>query len=385
MTSFPDSFLWGAATAAHQTEGNNIGSDWWEMENSSRMHIAERSGDAADSLHRYREDMQLLAERGFDMYRFSIEWARIEPEDGQFSEAMLQHYRRMIETALDLGLTPNVTLHHFTNPRWFAHGGGWHRDDAPEVFLRYATRAAEILSGVEWVVTINEPNMVAVVHDFAAPNQSDEPPAPDAVVTQNLIRAHHLTGAMLRERGHKVGWTIANQAYHAVPGYEAETLAYQYPREDVFLEAARGDDWLGVQAYLRTFIGEGGRPQPLPEGVERTLTGWEYFPEALGIAIRHSADVVGDVPIIVTENGMATSDDQRRIAYTGVALRDVASAIADGIDVRGYLHWSLLDNYEWGSFRPTFGLVAVDPVTFERHPKPSLDWLAGVARTGRVD
>ncbi|WP_402844533.1 glycoside hydrolase family 1 protein [Microbacterium sp. GXS0129] len=384
MTSFPDSFFWGAATAAHQIEGNNIGSDWWEMENSPQMHIAERSGDAADSLHRYREDMQLLADRGFDMYRFSIEWARIEPEDGQFSEAMLQHYRRMIETAIELGLTPNVTLHHFTNPRWFAHGGGWRRDDAPDVFLRYATRAAEILAGVEWVVTINEPNMVAVVHDFAAPNQSDEPPAPDPVVTQNLIRAHHLTGAMLRARGHKVGWTIANQAYHAVPGYEAETLAYQYPREDVFLEAARGDDWLGVQAYLRTFIGEGGRPQPIPEGVERTLTGWEYFPEALGIAIRHSAEVVGDVPLIVTENGMATSDDQRRIDYTGVALRDVASAIADGINVRGYLHWSLLDNYEWGSFRPTFGLVAVDPVTFERRPKPSLDWLAGVARTGRL-
>mgnify|MGYP002697091322 FL=1 len=136
-----------------------------------------------------------------------------------------------------------------------------------------------------------------------------------------------------------------------------------------------------MQAYLRTFIGKDG-PVPIPEDAERTLTGWEYFPPALGIAIRHTWNVAKRTPIIVTENGIATADDRRRIDYTFGAIAGMHDAMDDGIDVRGYLHWSLLDNYEWGSFTPTFGLASWDRDTFERHPKPSLDWLGSIARTG---
>jgi beta-glucosidase len=185
---------------------------------------------------------------------------------------------------------------------------------------------------------------------------------------------------VLRGLGHvKAGWTVANQVFQAVPGYERERDEWGYWREDFYLEQARGDDFIGVQSYLRTIIGADG-PVPFPDDVERTLTGWEYYPEALGHALRHTREVTGGVPMLVTENGMATADDSRRIDYTTGALQSLAAAVADGCDVRGYLHWSLLDNYEWGSFRPTFGLIGVDRQTFDRAPKPSLAWLGRLAQ-----
>lgn len=384
-TTFPSDFLWGASTAAHQVEGNNINTDWWVREHARTAQVAEPSGDAADSYHRYREDMQLLAGLGLNAYRFSVEWARIEPEEGWVSRAELAHYRRMIDCALELGLTPVVTLHHFTNPRWFAASGGWRRSDAADVFGRYVATASSILADVPWVCTVNEPNILAMLAggrrgELAAATL----PEPDPTVTVRLIEAHHrareVLGGLVSAR---TGWTVAGQAFHAVPGWEAETQAYAYPREDVFLEAARGDDFIGVQAYLRTFIGKDG-PLPVAEGVETTLTGWEYFPPALGIATRHAWEVTGHVPVLVTENGIATADDARRIDYTHDALVGLHEAMADGIDVRGYLHWSALDNYEWGSYRPTFGLISVDRETFTRSVKASGRWLGEVARTGTL-
>jgi beta-glucosidase len=150
----------------------------------------------------------------------------------------------------------------------------------------------------------------------------------------------------------------------------------------VFLDAARGDDWVGVQAYTRTKIGPDG-PIAIPDAAERTLTGWEYYPGAVGDGIRN-AWRRAEAPVYVTENGIATADDPRRIDYTTGALEAVESCIADGVDVRGYLHWSALDNYEWGSFRPTFGLIGWDRTTFERHPKPSLAWLGAVSRANAL-
>ena len=150
---------------------------------------------------------------------------------------------------------------------------------------------------------------------------------------------------------------------------------------DVFVRAADGDDWIGVQAYTRVFVGPDGQ-LPVPEDAQKTLTGWEYYPPALGESIRTVARLVPGTPIIVTENGIAESDDTRRIAYTSGALKGLRDALADGIDIRGYYHWSALDNYEWGSFVPTFGLIAVDRKTFVRTPKPSAAWL-GAAGTSR--
>lgn len=179
----------------------------------------------------------------------------------------------------------------------------------------------------------------------------------------------------------QVGWTIANQVYQALPGAEDVTAAYRHPREDIFIEAARDDDWIGVQSYTRTKIGPDG-PIPAPQDAERTLTQWEFYPEAVGHALRHTVDVIGpDVPLIVTENGIATADDTRRIDYYAGALDAVAAALDDGLNIGGYLAWSALDNYEWGSYRPTFGLIAVDPVSFARTAKPSAAWLGALGRT----
>lgn len=389
MLHFGEDFVWGAATAAHQVEGNNVASDWWAREHAAGSPVAEPSLDACDSFHRYPEDMRLLADAGLGAYRFSVEWARIEPEPGRISRAMLDHYRRMIDTALGLGLEPIVTLHHFTAPAWFARGGpggGWLAADATERFGDYVGAVAPILSGVSRVCTINEPNMVALTHAEGVSFgelQAGGQPVPHRGVAEALLGAHRTARAVLGP-AHRTGWTVATQAFDPEPGCEQAARDYGYLRDAWYLEVAADDDWVGVQAYTRTRIGPDG-PVPAPEGAERTLTGWEYWPDALAEGVRLAHRMAPGTPVLVTENGIATADDRRRIDYTRAALAGLHAAMAEGITVEGYLHWSLLDNYEWGSFAPTFGLVAVDRETFARTPKPSLAWLGRVARNGGLD
>ncbi|MFF1360640.1 glycoside hydrolase family 1 protein [Streptomyces sp. NPDC058297] len=384
----PDGFLWGASTSAHQIEGGNTNSDWWQFEHMQTPFIKEPSGDACDSYHRWREDMDLLSELGFTDYRFSVEWARIEPAPGEFSQAAIAHYRRMVEGARERGLRPLVTLHHFTAPRWFTERGGWAAGGSDDLFSRYLTAAAPVYAtGVEHACTINEPNMVAVMAAVQRAHLSGEPlpttgmPRPDGATSEALIRAHARAVETVKSCAPHVrtGWSVANQAYQPLPGAEEAAAPVRRQWEDVFLEAARGDDWLGVQAYTRTRIGPDG-VLPVPEDAERTLSGWEFYPQALGQAVRDSAALAPGVPLIVTENGIATADDARRVQYTSQALESLISAMDDGIDVRGYFHWSALDNYEWGRYAPTFGLIAVDRETFTRTPKPSAAWLGAMGR-----
>lgn len=400
MNNFPPGFLWGASTAPHQIEGNNINSDWWLQEQT--VPGMEPSGDAIDSYHRYAEDMELLADAGLTAYRFGIEWARIEPLPGRFSRAELAHYRRMIDTALGLGLTPVVTLNHFTTPQWFADEGGWLGERAIERFASYVTEATTILDGVPWVVTMNEPNMLAMMatmrrmmtaapdaqQDWQSPTVDQDPrpqlSPPDTQIGARLVQAHRAARDIVRARTDaKVGWTIANRAFVARPGAEEKKRELEYVWEDLYLHGSAGDDFVGVQSYSSQWVNEDGI-EPHPASPENTLVGTAYRPDAIGIAIRHTAEVTGGIPILITENGIATADDERRIAYTGEALQHVSEAIADGIDVRGYLHWTLLDNYEWGHWEPTFGLVSIDRETFVRTPKPSLAWLGSVARAGAL-
>ncbi|MET8976843.1 family 1 glycosylhydrolase [Streptomyces sp. NPDC004539] len=390
-------FLWGASTAPHQIEGNNVNSDWWARE--GQLPGMERSGDAVDSYHRYEEDMRLLADAGLNAYRFGIEWARVEPVPGHFSRAELAHYRRMIDTALGLGLTPVITLHHFTNPRWFAEEGGWLGKSAVDRFAAYTETVSGILDGVPYVVTMNEPNMLAMMLTiermmkerpegaWQSPTVDNDPrptlPAPDPEIGSALVKAHHQVREIVRARtGAAVGWSVANRAFTARPGAEDRLHELEHIWENLYLEAARGDDFVGVQSYSSQWVGADGI-EPHPPHPDNTLVGTAYRPDSLGLAVRHTWDVTGGVPVLVTENGIATTDDTRRIAYTQGALEGLFAAADDGIDVRGYLHWSALDNYEWGHWEPTFGLIAVDRETFERTPKPSLGWLGGVARRGR--
>jgi len=380
-STFPAGFLWGAAIGAHQSEGNNVASDWWARENLPDSPVAERVGDAIDSYHRWREDMDLAAGAGLTDYRFGI-----EPVDGKISLAEVDHYRRMVLGAIERGLRPLVTLHHFTNPLWFSISGGWLRPDAVDRFLRYVDALAPVLSaGVERVETINEPNVVAIFPNLTQANQlaTSGFPLPHQPTADAMVKVHHAARDRLHAAhpGLLVGWGVSVQDYQALPGAAAAFASYVGPRDEQFLEASIGDDWVGVQTYTRGLISSvDGQPVPVQDdSVERTQTGWEYYPAALGGAVRRVARVVGDLPILVTENGIATADDARRIDYLTGALESLRSAMDDGIDVRGYFTWSMLDNWEWGHWGPTFGLVAVDRTTFARTPKPSLAWFGALA------
>jgi beta-glucosidase len=202
----------------------------------------------------------------------------------------------------------------------------------------------------------------------------------DPAISRTFVEIHHAARDIVRKHtAAKVGWTIAAGALTAAPGGEEKLLEIRYGKEDIFWEGSRGDDWAGVQAYSSQQVDANGLV-PHPQLPDNTLVGTTYRPDSLAMAVRHATHVTGGVPILITENGIATADDTQRIRYTEEALRGLGEAIADGIDVRGYLHWSLLDNFEWGHWAPTFGLIAVDRDTFERTPKPSLAWLGQVAQ-----
>ena len=383
MRAFPNGFLWGTATAAHQVEGGNWNNDWWAWEHFPDSGCAEPSGDACDHFHRYPSDLRMLAELGFTAYRFSLEWSRIEPEDGMWSAASVDHYRRMCETCRELGLVPMVTFHHFTTPRWLAHRGGWEDPDTADRFAAYCERTAEQLGDViGYAVTFNEPNVVAMMgYQAGIFPPGRRMPELRRAVTDILLDAHAKAAPALRSTLKvPVGLTLSMTDFQAVDGGEERVARYRRSGEDPWLQAARRDDFLGVQTYTRMLVGpEGGRASP-PDA-ERTQMGYEFWPDALAATLRRAREVVGpDVPLIVTENGVGTEDDARRVVYVARALEGVLECVAEGIDVRGYVYWSAMDNFEWAlGYRPKFGLVAVDRVTQERSPKPSAAWLGGIA------
>jgi len=387
--SFPPGFLWGTATSAHQVEGGNWNSDWWAWEHTAGSPCQEPSGDACDHWHRYPEDVRLLAQLGFTAYRFSLEWARIEPEDGEFSLAALDHYRRMCATCLEHGLEAIVTLHHFTLPRWLAARGGFTDAATSERFVRYAARAARHLRGVVGrICTINEPNIVAAFgHQWGLFPPGLRDPEARHRADATLIAAH--CGAVPAVKaalpGTPVGLCLSMTDYQAEPGGEALRDAERALMEDQYLEAARGDDFIGVQTYTRMRFGPEG-PLPPPQGARLTMMPYEYWPQGLEATIRRAAALTQGIPILVTEHGIATADDTERIAFVGEGLRGLQRCLADGIDVRGYVYWSLLDNFEWiFGYQPTFGLVAVDRTTQRRIPKPSATWLGAVARANALE
>ncbi|MGH2531409.1 MAG: glycoside hydrolase family 1 protein [Thermomicrobiales bacterium] len=404
QVAFPADFLWGTASAAHQVEGGNVNSDCWVLEHVPGTPWIEPSGDACDHYHRYEQDIALLAELGFNTYRFSIEWARIEPEEGEFSVAALDHYRRMLDACHAHGLTPIVTYHHFTSPRWFAARGGWEVMENVDLFARFCGRSTAHLGDlIGAACTLNEPNVglllqalgfwpaddeiatmplrVAAARAVGAETFGSFHTARQDLAAPVYIAAHRQAVAAIKaEAGtFPVGMTLALQEYQAVTGGEAERDRIHGEVDGPFLAAARGDDFLGVQTYSRIRVGPEGVLDNEP-GVELTMMDYEFWPEALEATIRSAAAETG-IPIIVTENGVATEDDTRRVEYIRRALDGVRRCLADGIPVRGYCYWSIFDNFEWMlGYRPTFGLIAVDRATQERTVKPSARWLGEVAR-----
>jgi len=403
---FPEGFVWGTATAAHQVEGNNTHSDFWLLEHVPGSMFAEPSGDACDHYHLYGEDIALLKQLGFQAYRFSVEWARIEPEEGRFSLAALDHYRRMLASCLEHGIRPCVTFHHFTSPLWFTADGGWEDMRNVDRFLRYCERTVKHLGDlIDTAYTINEANLLATLAvSGVLPRDGFKSRAAFVAeaarrcgstldrfgpfflgapmkIRDTMLAAHVRARDVLKAGPGKfgVGVTLAMQDYQAVPGGEGRRDEARRESFDAFLEAARKDDFLGVQTYSRHRFGPDGPLGP-EDGVPVLIMGYEFWPEALEATIRYAREKAG-VPIYVTENGIGTTDDAQRLEYVRRALDGVVRCMKDGIDVRGYFYWSLMDNFEWlFGYGPQFGLVAVDRATQRRMPKPSAEWLGGIAR-----
>jgi len=424
MKKFPEDFLLGASTAAHQVEGNNIHSDYWTMELMKSTSFAEPSADAVDHYNRYEEDILLLKNAGLNCYRFSIEWARIEPAEGKFDKIEVEHYRSMIRFCKDNGVTPIVTLHHFTSPKWLIAKGGWEAETAVEYFRRYCAYIAEKLGNeLEYIVTINEANMglqlTAIAKRymkellFKRKKKSDGNDSKAQVginlkqmianqkiaATENVevfgveklhtfVSQRTPEGDLLIMRAHcaarnemkaicphlKIGLSLSLHDMQPRRGGEKHAAKEWHAEFSHYLPYIRDDDFLGVQNYTRSRFGFFGQIDQ-PKGAELTQMRYEFYPEALANVIRAvHKEFKGD--ILVTENGIATSDDSRRVEFIRRALEGVYNCIEEGIPVKGYCHWSLLDNFEWQKgFSMTFGLIAVDRKTQTRYPKESLSYL----------
>ncbi|MCA9955629.1 MAG: family 1 glycosylhydrolase [Anaerolineales bacterium] len=404
---FPSDFLWGSATAGHQVEGNNSNSDVWALEHLPHTPFAEPSGEACDHFNRYPQDIALLADLGFNSYRFSLEWARIEPEEGVFSLEALDHYRRVLATCHEHNLKPMVTFHHFTSPQWIHRDGGWLSEKTPDRFARFCEKTAVHLGDlISAACTFNEPNISQILKVIVPFNITAGPWWPAAAaafgttpdnlglfqfVTQprlweTVLQAHRQAREVLRSGpgDYPVGLTLALHDFQAAEGGEEKMRQIRRRLADNFLEQLEGDDFVGVQTYARLVIGPEGIIYPGPEVINKNQLGEEIYPRAIGGAIRLAAEVSG-LPVYVTENGLSTEDDTQRVAYFQGALPSVAECIEDGIDVRGYYAWSTFDNFEWvAGYGPKFGIIAVDRETQVRTPKPSAHWLGEVAQENCV-
>jgi len=389
VADFPSGFRFGSSTAAHQVEGGNSNNDWWAWEHRGRTTGMEPSGDAIDHYHRYEEDFALLASLGQDAHRLSLEWSRIEPEPGEFSAAAIGHYRRVLGSLAEHGLTAYVTLHHFTLPRWLSERGGWLAPDAVERFERYCERvAADLGDLMPFTCTVNEPQIVALfgyLEGLHPPGERN--PHLWRLVTGRLREAH---GAALRAFAGASSLGICLQlpalepARPDDPGCVALADELRTEMWDAWLDPGIGGDWVGVQYYTRMRVDPAATTcfAPPPAGVPLTLMGWELHPEGLYEAIAGAASRTG-LPVHITENGIAAADDGERIAYLRTHLEQVARALRDGIDVRAYLYWSSFDNFEWAEgYRPTFGLIGIDREDgLRREVRPSAGAFGEVART----
>jgi beta-glucosidase len=406
--AFPTGFLWGSATAGHQVEGNNVNSDTWLLETMKPTLFAEPSGDAVNSFELWPQDLDLVKSYGLNTYRFGIEWSRIEPEPGQFSIAMLDHYKAMIEGCHARGLTPMVTFNHFTTPRWFAAMGGWTHADAPRLFARYCDRAARHLAaGIGYATTLNEPNLMNILALILPPqvwelNKAMTEAAARATGSAKFSSANAANAEDMEAMtvnmiaGHKAGRAAIKAVRPDLPvgvslamfddqaaGKDSIRDAMRAKLYGAWLPAVRGDDFLGVQNYERSVWDAKGKLPP-PPGAKLNYSGAEVYAPSLAGAVRYAHQATG-LPIIVTEHGVGTDDDSIRAELIPAALAELKKAMDEGVPVKGYVHWSLLDNFEWiFGYKPHFGLTAVDRTTFKRTPKPSSAVLARIARANSL-
>jgi beta-glucosidase len=405
MIQFPHNFLWGAATSAHQVEGNNIDSDWWEWE--KRLGLKEASGDASSHYQLYQEDFDLAKSLNHNAHRLSIEWSRIEPQEGEFSEQELKHYRDVILALKERGLEPVITLHHFTNPLWFAKIGGWKNKKAAQYFCRYVEKVVSFLNDeVYFWVTINEP-LVFIYQSYIL---GTWPPQEKSLikaktVMHNLAIAHikayrliHSIYKIKKLSSPKVSIAQNLQAFIICTAtlrnkFSAYLRAKYYNFE--FIERLlrhHSLDFIGINYYgplLVETYGWGAKNLFLDVSrkahgeFKKNSLGWYIYPEGLyKLMIRLKRY---NLPVFVLENGICTADDNLRWEYISQHLMNMHRAIQNGVKVLGYIYWSLIDNFEWDKgFAPRFGLIDVDYHNYKRTIRESARKFAEVCKTGAL-
>ncbi|MEU9440820.1 family 1 glycosylhydrolase [Streptomyces sp. NPDC048304] len=406
--ALPDTFLWGVATAGHQNEGDNTAGDTWFLEHTTPSLFREPSGPACRGYQQWETDLDLAAGLGLNAFRFSVEWARVEPERGVVSAEALDHYERKVDGCLARGLAPIVTFSHFTAPHWFAAAGSWTAADAPERFAEQCDRVmARFGDRIAYGVTLNEPNLEQLLQAGGKlPPEAEElktrmlaaaaqAAGSDTYASANVIpaalqddfqeaftRAHRAAREAIKARRADLpaGVSIAVADEVALPGGEKHRDAKRAAVYDHWLREARQDDFIGVQNYERVVHGPDG--EVAPDG-ELNGMGTAIAPASLAGAVRYAHEVAG-VPVLVTEHGIQTADDTQRAAFIPAAVRELTAEIAAGTPVLGYCHWTLMDNFEWiFGYGAQLGLHEVDRDTFQRRPKPSARAYADVVRTYR--
>jgi beta-glucosidase len=417
--AFPDHFLWGTATSAHQVEGDNSNNDWWHWEQQlGRIARGERSGAAVEWWRgRAEEDLRRAAALGHSAHRLSVEWSRLEPRPGQYDAAAFERYRQILGTIRTLGMTTCLTLHHFTLPRWVAEGGGWLHADMPDRVAKMAAACAERLGDlVDLWVTINEPSVLAYkscIEGSWPPGKTSIPSAVRALA--QMLRAHDAALRALRQHrpDARIGIVLNLPAFDPARARKRDRVVARLQDDmfnGLFLRALENGvlpfplsthrerlpagpnaaDWYGLNYYGRHVIrfaaSQPGRlfGREVQEGVHGERVNWgDPFPEGLTRGLLRLARMAK--PLYVTENGIADRADTQRPRYLLRHIRATHDAIAAGADVRGYFHWSLLDNFEWTEGWGTpFGLIAVDLETQERRPRRSATVYEKVIRANGI-
>jgi beta-glucosidase len=367
----------------------------------------EPSGKACNNWELWREDVGLATGLGMTAYRFSVEWARVEPEEGVFDDAALDHYEAIVDEVVAQGMAPVVTFNHFTCPHWFALRGSWLDPKAPELFARYCERLMDRFGDrIAYAVTLNEPNLPHVLSWFGLPDFVRD------LERQTLVAAAQAAGV----DSYRLANVVVPEEIQAMEdglaaGHRAARTAIKAKRADLpvglslaimddvvvdgagpavrdrkraecyqpWLELARDDDFVGVQNYERIVYDGEGQVAP-PEGAELNQMGSVIDPRSLAGAVTYAHTISG-VPVLVTEHGMSTADDRQRAAFIEPSLAGLLDAMEDGVPVLGYCHWTLVDNFEWiFGYGHQLGLHELDRETYARTPKPSARVYAGIAR-----
>ncbi|OGI25636.1 MAG: hypothetical protein A3J76_05855 [Candidatus Moranbacteria bacterium RBG_13_45_13] len=413
MLKFPDGFLWGAAISAHQVEGGTK-NDWTEWEKKNAKRLAEEaktkwaewqqkkfpemfdpknyiSGRACDHYNLYEEDLNIAKSLGLNAFRISIEWSRIEPEEGKFDELEIKHYRKVLQAVRSHSIEPFVCLWHWTNPLWLAKKGGPASCKFPFYFTRYSEYVADNLGKhINFWITLNEPTSV-IANSFTKGIWPPQKKNPLTVlkVYKNLSKAHNKSYEKIHKIFPKSKVGFANIIPYLEPNNRDSfldsivTRIFRYFSIDKFWNLTNGrNDFLAVQYYFHNLIKFPGVRKNKNEAVSDL--GWEIYPEGIYHILKDLKKY--NLPIYITENGLADAEDKKREKFIKDHLRWVHKAIKEGADVRGYFHWSLLDNFEWDKgFWPRFGLVEVDYKTQKRKIRPSAWEYAKICRNNSLE